>query len=913
MRLWSHLKSLSRNLFRKRQVESQLDEELRSYADMVADQKIAAGIPASEARRTTLADLGGIEQVKQSVRDRRAGTGLELLWQDVRYALRQLRRNRAFTLTAVITLGIGIGATTAIFSAVYALMLRPLPYPDASRLMYISAQISGSHNDVLTSQDFVAGQATTKSFEQFAGYYYYYNENLTGPGEPLRIGRANVTANFLPMLGVVPQLGRLFAENEDQPAGPPVTVISNHLWRTYFHADPAIVGKSIAIDGKSLIIIGVLPLRFNFPDLTLEPDVYAAADLDRDTTIAIDKPMIGIHPIVRLRPDISVEHAQAELQAFYLARLHKVPAEFRSFFAGREINLQPLQRHITGDSRKPLFILLACVAAVLLIACANVANLQLARAVSRRHEIALRGALGASRSRLMRQFLVESLVLSSLAGVLGLAIALVIAALVRSTAAVATSPSSSRISQLLQLPFGKLSASIYVDGWVLAFTICLALLTTLLFGLAPAISGSRLDLRNALQSAAMRVTQAREQRVLRHSLLVIEVALAVVLLASAGLLVRSFVNVMRYDSGFDSSDTITSTTLLAGPRYDRPDEHGMPSPSPDLIRIFINNLLPRLQALPGIQSAAITSALPLGRVHDTAITFGPSTPPPPAATWKTAPDISITPSYFHVVGTPIVQGRAFTSSDTAASPPVAIINRAFAMHYFAGNALGKRFNHEVGRDQFAPLTIVGIADDVRHNGLEQQVQPEFYIPESQSPSDEVNIAIRSTADPILLANAMRKAVLAVDPQQPLFDIQTMDQRVSSEVAQRRLLMLLIACFALLAVILSAVGVYGVFAYSVSQRTQEMGIRLALGASRRGLLGLIVAQAARLIALGGVLGIVVALVLSKLLASMLVGVKPHDAMSFSLAWILMTVVALLASTIPASHAARTDLVSVLHSE
>ena len=338
MQLWSRLKSLARNLLQKSAAESELDEELRCYAETITEEKIAAGMSPAEARRTTLADLGGIEQVKQSVRDHRAGITIELLWQDVRYALRQLRHNRAFTLTAVLTLALGIGATTAIFSAVYALLLRPLPYPDANRLMYVSAKTSGAHNAALGSQDFVAGQTGTKSFEQFAGYYSYYNQNLTGPAGPLRVASADVTANFLPMLGVVPQLGRLFTEDEDRPAGPPVAMISNHLWRTYFHADPAIIGKSIAIDGKSLTIIGVLPLRFNFPDLTLEPDVYTPADLDRDTTIAIDKPMIGIRTIVRLRPGVSVEHAQAELQAFYLARLHKVPAEFRSFFAGRVIN-----------------------------------------------------------------------------------------------------------------------------------------------------------------------------------------------------------------------------------------------------------------------------------------------------------------------------------------------------------------------------------------------------------------------------------------------------------------------------------------------------------------------------------------------------------------------------------------------
>jgi predicted permease len=450
---------------------------------------------------------------------------------------------------------------------------------------------------------------------------------------------------------------------------------------------------------------------------------------------------------------------------------------------------------------------------------------------------------------------------------------------------------------------------------VLAFVVGLALLTTLLFGLAPAISGSRTDLRTALQSAAMRVTQAREQRLLRHTLLIVEVALAVVLLASAGLLVRSFVNIMRYDSGFDSSDTLTGTTLLSGPRYTPPaTDHQQHFRELQPMRAFVEDLLTKLQSLPGVQSAAIASGLPLGAVDGTTFTIGQGPAPSPSSSaWKVAAHICVTPDYFRVVRTPILQGRAFTMDDTATSLPVAIVNRAFARQYFAGNALGRTFNRSGEGRVLITVTVVGIDQDVRHNGLEQPAQPEFYLPESQSPSYRVNIAIRSTADPILLANAMRKAVLAVDPQQPLFDIETMDQRVSDQVAQRRLIMLLIACFALLAVILSAVGVYGVFAYSVSQRTQEMGIRLALGASRRKLLGLIVAQAARLIALGGILGIAAALALSKLLASMLVGVKPHDALSFSLAWILMTVVALLASTIPASHAARTDLISVLHSE
>jgi predicted permease len=913
MPLWSRLKHLSRNLLRKQQVEDRLEDEVRAYADMLADEKIAAGMPAQEARRTTLAELGGIEQVKQSVRDHRTGISIDLLWQDARYALRQLNRNRAFTLTAVITLGLGIGATTAIFSAVYALLLRPLPYPDVDRLMYIESKHHTFHADTFASPDFVAALSSVKSFEQFAGYNDWI-QNLTGLGDPMRVHRTGVTANFLPMLGVVPQHGRLFTHDEDRPDGPPVVILSDHLWRNHFHADPAIVGKSVALDGKMQTIVGVLPRSFYFPDLTLEPDVYVPIDLSPDTFISIYKPVWDVRAIVLLRPGISKQQAQAELQTFYQARLHKAIPEIVSYYKSIQIIVEPLQRHIAGDSRKPLFILLACVAAVLFIACANVANLQLARAVSRRHETALRGALGASRLRLIRQFLVESLVLSTLAAILGLVITFVITALIRHTGTLNTPPLPSRIAHLLQLPFGKLSAVIEINAWVLAFVIGLALLTTLLFGLAPAISGSRADLRTALQSAAMRLTQAREQRLLRHTLLIVEVAIAVVLLASAGLLVRSFVNIMRYDSGFDSSDTLTGTTLLSGPRYTPPPSNHQLFRKPQPMRAFVEDLLTKLQSLPGVQSAAIASGLPLGRVDGSAFVIG-SGPAPSlgSSAWKVAACISVTPEYFRVVRTPILQGRAFTIDDTATSLRVAIVNRAFARQYFAGNALGKTILRPDGPTRHETLTVVGIAQDVRQQGLEQQVEPEFYLPESQEPSYSVNIALRSTADPILLANAMRKAVLAVDPQQPLFDIETMDQRVSDLVAQRRLIMLLIACFAVLAVILSAVGVYGVFAYSVSQRTQEMGIRLALGASRSGLLGLIVAQAARLIAVGGVVGIAAALALSKVLTSMLVGVQPHDALSFSLAWILMTTIALLASTIPASQAARTDLISVLHSE
>jgi predicted permease len=414
-------------------------------------------------------------------------------------------------------------------------------------------------------------------------------------------------------------------------------------------------------------------------------------------------------------------------------------------------------------------------------------------------------------------------------------------------------------------------------------------------------------LRNALQSAGTRVSSGRDQRLLRHSLLIVEVGLAVVLLTSAGLLIRSFVNVLSYDSGFDPSNTLTGVTLISGQQYDATKER---------IWSFVDNVLPRLQALPGVQAAALASALPLETIFANSAIAPAGVPIPPIGTWSTVSLISITPDYFRVVGTPVLEGRWFNVDDREGAALVAIVNRAFAKQFFKGDALGKRFNTNIGGGsayEFKTRTIVGIADDVRHGGLEQDIQPEAFVPMAQVPQGRISIALRTWNNPASLSNAMRKAVTAADAKQPVFDIDTMEERLSSATAQRRLIMLLICSFALLAVILSAVGVYGVFAYSVNQRRHEMGIRLALGASRNGLLRLIVMQAARLILVGGVLGAGAALLLSRLLASLLVGVKPHDPMSFWTAWALMTIVALIASSLPAADAARTDLLSVLHSE
>jgi predicted permease len=904
MTIWLRIKTAASNLLHKNKTESDLDAEIRQYAEAVADEKIHAGMSPSEARRNALAEMGGLEQVKQAVRESRSGTGIDLLWQDARYGMRMLRRNPSFTWTAVITLGLGIGATTSIFSAVYSLLLRPLPYAKPYQLVSITAQSPKFQLDVLVSPDFVAAQHAVKSFSQLAGYWWA-NRNLTGSGDPVRIVWGGVTSNFFPMLGVTPQLGRIFAQSEERPGGPSLIMLSDRIWRSRFQADQKIIGKPVTIDARTATVIGVLPANFTFPNYGLEPDVYAPADLDQDTSVSPQKPVLGIFTIGRLRPGVSAQQAQAEMQSFFEARGRTYPAEFGFLSNGREALVESLGGHLTGDDRRPLWILLAAVVGVLLIACSNIANLQLARALACQHETAVRGALGASRFRLLRKSLVESLIVSLFAAVLGLAIAVLATALIHHWGLSARGSTISYGGESFQLPFGKLSAAIQVNGWVLAFTGGLALVTTLLSGVAPAVNGARTDLRNALQTAALRVTSSQEQRFLRHSLLVLEIGLAVMLLAGAGLLIRSFVNVLQYGSGFDANNTLTGTTLLTSRRYQ----------SGEARRNFTQALLPRLKALPDVEAAALASALPLAHVDQGAVSFHDN-PNPPIGLQKPITIISVTPDYFRAVGTPLLQGRAFDLRDTALTARVAIVNLAFAKQFFAGGALGKQFNvaqWSNGLFRFLPTTIVGVAENVRHNGVMEAMQPEFYVPMDQIPSEEVDLILRTGGDSAALSNAMREAVTSADREQPIFDVESMEERLSDLVAPRKLIMLLIACLAGLAVILATVGVFGVFAYSVSQRTQELGIRLALGASRGGLLRLIVRQAARLILFGGALGIGSALLLSRLLASTLVGITPYDTLSFSLAWGLMTMIALFASMFPAARAARTDLMAVLRQE
>lgn len=904
MSIWSRGESLLRNLFRRDKVESQLDDELEAYVNLLADEKKALGIPADQAGRAARIELGGVTQVKQAVREARTGSRLESVAQDIRFGLRMLKRSPSFTLAAILSLGLGMGVTTAVFSAVYSLLIRPLPYPHAQRLVWISDFWPKMNMDTVLSPDFVEARAHTRSFEQLSAYTIG-DQNLTGAGDPVRVSCAWVTANFLPMLGAVPQLGRPFTASEDKPGSPPLVLISDRLWRHQFNANPNVVNSTIILDGGKQTVIGVLPPHFRFPDLQLEPDVYGPQRIDPDTSISISKRLTNLNVIALLKSGVSAPQALAEMQTFYGARKSSYPPGFQSLMQGQETRVESLQRFLSGKDRKPLLILLGAVALVLLIACANVANLQLARAGIRRQEISVRGALGASRSRLLRQFLVESLLLATMAAALGFAVAWGVTAVIQHTQLPETAQINlyTRAIPLLRLPFGKLSVAIGVDGWVLAFTLGLALLTTLLFGLLPAWRGTRPDLGRSLTGPALRVTSGREQQALRQILLVSEVALGVALLSGAAILARSFLHVLEADPGFDPSHTLTGVTLLSGERYRNADAENR----------FAEQLIARLQGLPGVRAAAASSVLPLDPYDERSAFTMEGVPKPPAGMRPSVPVISVTPGYFAAAGTSLLEGRAFDSQDSPNVGAVAIVNRSFAAKYLSGDPIGKRFDLNLWGGDPRPVTIVGVAADTRHQGMEQPPEPEVYLPMAQLPQPGIKIIVRAEGDPALLSQAMRTAVTSTDDQQPLFDVQTMEARSQASLGQRRLTTFLLMLFAMLAVALAAVGVYGVFSYSITQRAHEIAIRLALGSARARVLRIVVAEAVRLVAAGGILGLAGAFFLSRLLRSMLVGVTAHDAMSLSIAWLVMTAVGALASYLPAARASRIDPNALLHAE
>jgi len=804
------------------------------------------------------------------------------MFQDLRFGLRMLLKHPGFTLIAVVTLALGIGAVTAIFGVVDAMLLKPLPYTDPQRLVWIGETSPYYATDPVPGAHFLEWSEQSRSLEQIAAYQVYY-KNLTGAGEPERLECGVASAGFFPTLGVQPLLGRHFLPAEDRPGGERVAIISHGLWQRRFNSDPNVAGRPITLDDQSHRVIGVLPAGFRF-FRPLELWVPLALDPQQERGNQMIR-MLDV--IARLKPGVTRAQARAELETITRRYGESRPKKGTPNLDA-PVRVVALRERLVGDQRRLLLTLLGAVGLTLLIACANVANLTLARAAGRQKEMAVRAALGASRLRLLRQTLTESWLLACGGGAAGLLFAFWLTKLLVS---LGSADAFGGISRL---------AEIRIDFRVLAFTALVSLITGTIFGFAPALHLSRPDLNSSFKEGGPRSGFGRSR--LRNLLMIAEVALAIVLLAGAGLLIRSFVNLLNVNPGFRGENLLTARVNLPYPRYE------------DRVRReqFLRQTLEGVKALPGVESAAATCHLPLTEFVFSGWLRVEGRPGATSRPETGIPISQVTPDYFRTTGISLRAGRLFTESDNAGAPRVVIFNETLARKLFAGeDPIGKRV-WVPGPGKDTP-TVVGVVGDVRHQGPDKEVRPEVYVPYAQNPSGIITLVVRTTVDPLGLAGAVRERVLAVDRDQPVYEVMTMEQRLSNSVSARRFNLLLMGAFALLAMSLAAVGVYGVVAYVVTQREHEIGIRMALGARANDVLRMIVGQGMKLIVIGVALGLAGAFALTRVMKSLLFGVSATDPLTFAGVALLLTLIALLACFIPARRAAKVDPIVALRRE
>lgn len=883
-------------LFGRRRREHELAEELESHVQLHIDDNIRAGMSPREARRQALLKLGGMEQTKELYRDRRGLPWLETLLQDLRFAVRTLRKAPGFTAVAVITLALGIGANTAIFSAVNAALLRPLPYRDPRRLVWVTEIWHKEHdNESVPSPDYINWSGQAYRFAALAAYDGGGEFNLTEPGRPERIEGVGVTANFFQMLGVQPVRGRVFRPQEMLPNGPAVAILSNELWQTRFARDPNVLGKTVTLDNQRYVVVGVMAPGFRFPDQDLKPEVFIPFQLpprvDWYAKTLADTFVIG-----RLKPDASPEQARAELGAINQRDFAQVSPPFvRMGRRNVQVQVLGLQSKLAGDFRPALLVLLGAVGFVLLIACTNIANLQLARTAGRQQELAVRAAIGAGRGRLIWQLLTESAMLAGAGGMAGLGVGLAGVHILR---------------RLAPQNMARIGA-ITVDESVLAFTLVVTCVVTVLFGLLPAVGASRPNVNEGLKSNGSRMAGARGGRKLRRLLASGELALALVLLVGSGLLLRSFIALSNVDPGFDPHGVLTARLNLPPAKYS----------TPALEWEFLQKLMERLRVLPGVESVGVTNVLLLtGYAGSTAVRFeGQPSLPPGAA--PSVPIAAVSPDYFRTVRVPLIAGRFFNIHDGTHNDYPLIVNRAFARRFFfRQEAIGKRVR--VGAPDWPWRTIKGVVGDVRQVGISQPPEAEIYRPYASPTADPVaaneiwvpaTITIRSKSNLLALTAGLRQQLAGLDPELPISDIATMDQRLARELAPPRFNTMLLGVFAGFALLLAVVGIYGVVAYFASQRTHEIGIRMALGAVPEGIVQLLMREAVVITLLGLTLGLGGALAVTRFMASLLFEIRPTDPVTFAVVLLVMTGVALIASYFPARRATKVDPMEALRYE
>src|SRR5262245_42070717 len=799
--------------------------------------------------------------------------------QDFRYAARLLLRSPGFTIIAVVALALGIGANTAIFSVVNTLLLQPLPYQDAGRLAVV-----WEHNlprdkktNVVSPGNFIQWRELNHTFKDLAAVSMTFRTTLTGQGDPVELPVQYISGTLFSILGVRPQIGRDFTAQEDAPRSDAVA-ISDRLWRRRFGADPSIVNRTILLNGRPHLVVGVMPPGFSILDK--DADVWSTVGFSPEARTPRGR---WICVVGRLKDGVTFAQAQDDMAAAHAELTRRYP----QFDTGWTANVVPLRQQLTGDVKPALMVMLGAVGFVLLIACANVGNLVLARATARQRELAVRAALGAGRGRLVRQMLAESVLLSTVGAAAGLLLAWWAIVVLRTT--VAERLAIQRIDQ------------IGIDATVLLFTLGAALLSALVFGTAPALSSAGIRLTDTLKEGGRSGSASRSARV-RSAFVVVEMALALVLLVGAGLLLRSFVMLLRVDPGFDPAHAVTMKVSISGEKYDTSDEQ----------QAFFNQLFEKLDALPGVRSAGGTSFLPLAGLGS-ATGFTVVGHPKPEMGQEPVTDVRVvTHNYFQAMGVPLLRGRLFDARDEGKNVRRVIISQALAKKYFRGeDPVGRSII--VSWNDEGPDEIVGVVGDVRQQDLETEARQCIYWPPSRFTYPYMTVAIRTAGDPRGVVNAAVAGLHDLDPSVPAADVRTMNEVIDVSVAQRRLTMLLLSTFASLALVLAAVGIYGVISYSVSQRTQEIGIRMALGAPRAAVMRMVVGQAMLLSIVGLAAGALGAWMLTRLMQKLLFNVAPSDPLTFCAVSILLALVAATAASVPGLRATRVDPVIALRSE
>lgn len=806
---------------------------------------------------------------------------MESLFSDFRYAIRSILKRPGFTAIAVITLALGIGANSAIFSTVHALLINPLPFPEQDRVVAIwdkNPSRDMDHNEV-TMANYLDWKAQNQSFEHLA-LERWWSTNLTAGDTPERVQGFLVTANFLDVLGVKPVKGRNFAEEENQPGKGAVAIITDSLWQRRFGSDPNIVNKTITTNGIVRTVIGVLPQDFNYPK---GAEVYAPLPLTPE--LMKNRELHTYYVIGRLKPGVSIRSAQADMDTI-TARLAE---QYPKSNIGLGATVYPIVADTVRIYSTALWVMMGAVGFVLLIACANVANLMLARATGRQKEIALRAALGASRWRIVRQLLVESLIIALIGGAFGVLIGFWGVDLLK-----ASNPGE---------------AAKYAPGWkqlginfpVLAFTFGISLLSGLLFGLAPAWQVSKPDLNDALKEGGRHSSSG--SRRLRSLLVISEVALSLVLLIGAGLLFRSFLALLKTDPGFNPEGVLTMNLNLPGAKYKDENQRAA----------FYSDLVQRVRTLPGVQSAAVVNYLPLGGSNSSDAFLVEGQPEPAAGQENVGRYRVCTPDYFQTMGIAVLKGRAFNDQDRAGARPVIIVNETLARKYWPnGDALGKRMRFYGPLDKAPWMEVVGIVKDVKHD-LNVPVTPDYYLPHAQDSWNAMVLVARTTVDPGSMAGSIRQQVLAIDKDQPVFGVYTMREVRAISVTLYTFGFATMAIFAVVALVLASIGIYGVMAFAVTQRTQEIGIRMALGARAADVLKLVVANGMSLAVIGVIAGLVGAFGITRLMASLLFNVSPTDLVTFALVTTGLLLVALVACYIPARRATKVDPLVALRYE